>query len=489
MENLDELRTIADRALRENDFPAAHAAFARYLDVHPTDEVALVLAGEASRKMNNMSYVVEIYQRALEIDPSIIENRIEWVESLFFDKRTKDAHEAALEAAKMYPEAIRFRLQVAKAEITFGNFETAREILRECHKQAPLDVGTLFQMSQDLSPDDYEPMAKSLDELWARRNTIDVSELVTFGNARGRVMEKLKRYDDAFESYAFGAQAHRNIYDYDEMNTFRNLQMHQQVFGPNAPAVTEDPALGSNLIFIVSLPRSGSTLVEQILMSHSRVEAIGERSFVFEAFNMWYDNPALNDQNRFSRNALEPSRQHYLAAAREACEGDGAYIVDKSITNFLYLGFIRHMFPGAKFVHVVRDPLDVGFSCFVTPFYTGIEWSNNLAETGRMMRRYQKLQKQWAKQWPDHILILPYEHLVQNVEDRTRELLAFCGLDWEPACLDFHKSKRAVMTASVTQVRQPIYQTGRGRASHFEAHLAPLKAALGRAAKPDWYLK
>ena len=491
MDDLEQLLAFAEKALQESNYEASRKAFAKYLEVRPTDERALICAAEVSRQFNDTSHVCEIYAKAVGLEPNNLNLRAEWIETLFADQQTEVAVTSAQEASARHPDFLRFKLQIAQAEVINGNFDVARRIFWECHAEDPQHLAPLSQLSQNATAEDMDHLAPVLDALWQKRQTLSPGDQITLAYARARVTEKLKRYEEAWESYALGAATHRSISRYNELSTQKNLQMHQQLFDRQSPIhrITQNKSLGSNLIFIVSLPRAGSTLVEQILASHPMVDAIGERSFAFEAFNLWYDDPRLKPSNRFEEGAFEAARTQYMNSATETAFGKGPFIIDKSITNFLYVGFLHTLFPGARFVHVVRNPLDVAFSCFATPFFTGIEWSYELGETGRMIRRYQKLMRQWMKQWPDDILNASYEELIEDVETTTRRVLEFCNLEWDPACLDFHKTKRAVMTASVVQVRQPIYQTAKGRASHFEAHLGPLKLALGRAANPDWYLK
>ncbi len=212
------------------------------------------------------------------------------------------------------------------------------------------------------------------------------------------------------------------------------------------------------------MPRSGTTLVEQILASHGQVSALGETEF-------------------FAREAERESNPRRLAAAYLAhwpAEARAARrVVDKSLGNFLHIGAIRRAFPNAKLVHVRRDPLDVCLSIHLNLFAGDMPFPADLAGLGRYYRGYAALMAQWrATLGPEAMHEVSYERLVADIEGETRALLAFCGLSWDACCLAFHEARRPVATASLAQVRMPLYSSAVGRARNYAAFLAPLREAL-----------
>jgi len=332
-------------------------------------------------------------------------------------------------------------------------------------------------------------LADLITSVWQTRDAIENWQGRTLtGYTRGKVLEKLGRYEEAWEGYAFGAKARREAIGYNEDAYAQLHDAHRKLF--TTAQLTSDPPPsdgGGQHVFIVSLPRSGSTLVEQIVSAHEAVETIGEQNIAAQAVNYWQKTHGPSPATLFKPAALADARAFYVGKARELVGREEAMIVDKSITNYVLLGFLHAIMPEARFLHVTRAPMDTGLSCFTTSFHSGNQWTYDLAEIGRNIRRYQGLMKHWMKLCPERILTISYETLVSDVETKTREIVSFCNLAWDPACLAFHESKAVVRTASVAQVRRPVYQTAKDRAAHFAAHLGPLRAALGRAADADWY--
>jgi hypothetical protein len=231
------------------------------------------------------------------------------------------------------------------------------------------------------------------------------------------------------------------------------------------------------------MPRSGTSLVEQILASHPGVFGAGERKLLGQVWNAM--------SSTFAGRRAFPEA---VAAMTEAQLGDlGARyvgelarlapsarrITDKPPSNFFFAGVIDLALPNARLVHVARDPVDTCFSCFSKLFADGNPYSYDLAELGRYYRHYEALMAHWRRVLPaGRILDVRYEDLVGDLEGETRRMLSHCGLEWDPRCLAYHRTERPVLTASAVQVRQPIYQHSIGRWRCYEPFLAPLIEAL-----------
>jgi hypothetical protein len=228
-------------------------------------------------------------------------------------------------------------------------------------------------------------------------------------------------------------------------------------------------------IFILGVPRSGTSLVEQILASHPDVAGSGESAIFGETvLQIWPSYPA--GAPALSATLAARIGESYLGRLR-ALAGDAPRITDKHLNNVIFAGLLHLVFPKARFVHVVRDPVDTCLSGFEVLFAAGNPYAYDLAELGRHYRAYEKLMAHWHGVLPpDAILRLSYEALVADPEIETRRLLAHCGLDWDKACLSFHTTERLVYTASAAQVRRPLYRTARFRPA--PQILAPLLAAL-----------
>ncbi len=241
----------------------------------------------------------------------------------------------------------------------------------------------------------------------------------------------------------------------------------------------------SNLpVFIVGMPRSGTTLSEQILASHSDVHGADELLDIPNA-------AAKLDPNAYSRRItnragalridfqqLRAEADRYLATIR-AMAPDAKRIVDKLPGNFENLGLIAAMLPHAKIIHCRRDPRDVAWSCFTTNFLDPIAWSLDLDDFAHYYAQYQRLMEHWRRVLPVPMLERQYETAVADFEASSRQLVDFCGLDWQDACLEFHKTERTVRTASIRQVRQPVYTSSIGRWRDYEAEAPELFRRIG----------
>jgi len=237
-------------------------------------------------------------------------------------------------------------------------------------------------------------------------------------------------------------------------------------------------------IFIVGLPRSGSTLVEQILASHSQVEGTMELPHII---NLVRELDAVGRGDAYPESVADLDSERLRALGRrylaetEKFRSGRAYFIDKMPNNFRHLGFMRLILPQATFIDVRRHPMDACFSAFKQYFAEGQPFSYDLEDLGRYYRAYLTLMAHWHAVMPVQVLTLRYESLVRDTDAQVRRLLEFCGLPFESACLRFHETRRAVRTASAEQVRQPMYDSGIGHWRHFEAQLAPLRRALGDA--------
>jgi hypothetical protein len=237
-------------------------------------------------------------------------------------------------------------------------------------------------------------------------------------------------------------------------------------------------------VFIVGLPRSGTTLTEQILASHSEVFGAGELPIVRDIFEslprvMNLDLSPDECLGRLDRRTAEQlARQHSRELDR--LNGQAARVVDKMPENYIYLGLLAALFPRATFIHCRRDVRDVAISCWMTNF-RHVRWSNDPEHIASRIHAYGRIMDHWRRVLPVRWLDVVYEETVADLETAARRLVAWCGLDWQPACLAFHEGRRIVRSASLSQVRQPIYTHAVGRWKNYETVLAPLLAEPARA--------
>jgi len=245
-------------------------------------------------------------------------------------------------------------------------------------------------------------------------------------------------------------------------------------------------------IFIVGMPRSGSTLTEQIISSHPDVYGAGEiklLSACLTAMRQKYPNVP-----RFPQMALGMKTHQYVSVANSylkemaAMSPSALRVTDKLLTNYYFVGFINTLFPNAKIIHTMRNPVDTCLSAYSKLFKDDMPHSYDLAEIGRYYKKYEQLMEHWRRVLPAGVMLdVQYESVVEDAETHARKIVEFCGLPWNDACLNFHKSERPVKTASVSQVRKPIYGSSVNRWERYGDGLKPLIDALNAgvpSAKP-----
>jgi hypothetical protein len=272
---------------------------------------------------------------------------------------------------------------------------------------------------------------------------------------------------------------------YDEAKAIGLIERITEVFGPallrRAPPRERTADVP---IFILGMPRSGSTLIEQILSSHHGVAAAGEVALLAHTATRFDASGTIGlpyPDNMIARRDDEfvAMGEYYRGRLRRRVPG-AARITDKMWANFHHVGLIRMCLPNARIIHTQRDPVDTCLSCFAQTFAEGLPFTNELGELGRYYRAYARLMAHWREMLEeDFMLEVEYSELVTDFEPQVRRILAYCGLEWDAACLAFHENRRPVMTASGTQVRRPIYTDSLGRGARYGALLDPLRAALG----------
>ncbi|MBI1887164.1 MAG: sulfotransferase [Nitrosomonadales bacterium] len=299
--------------------------------------------------------------------------------------------------------------------------------------------------------------------------------------ALGKCYDDIGEHEKAFPHFLEGCKLKRATIDYDPEQSAR----HSAAIMRNFETATLDRLRGGGdpsqvPIFVLGMPRSGTTLTEQVIASHPEVHGAGElpdlmaialRDIAGAAFP---DNARLLDQARLSAWGAE-----YVAGLQRRAL-DMPRITDKMPANFQAVGLIHLMLPNAKIIHVKRNPVDTCISCFSKLFTFGQEFSYDLAELGRYYVDYARLMEHWRKVLPEGAFLeVQYEDIVADQEAQSRRIIEYCGLEWNDACLDFHQNKRSVKTASMVQVRQPIYKSSVERWRSYEKFLGPLFDALG----------
>lgn len=315
-------------------------------------------------------------------------------------------------------------------------------------------------------------------------------------NALGHLYDRAKRYDEAMDAFAKSNACIKP--DYHEERSIAAVETIQRVWTREKFVGLDRPEpFGPTPVFIVGMPRSGTTLTEQIIDAHPKGYGAGELGIIAELFrdlgitpgNSYATGPDEYDPKKLAE-AARVYRQETQALARDAGCENIEVIVDKAPMNFHYLGMIAAAFPDAKIIHCQRDPRDNCLSCFFQLLNTGHTYSFDLKHCGQYYRHYREIMSHYTPLLANDPLNIPifenhYEDMVADQEKRTRELLDFIGLDFDPACLAFHKTGRIAITLSNDQVRQPIYTTSTKRYERYAKHLGPLLEGLGEVIQHD----
>jgi tetratricopeptide (TPR) repeat protein len=397
--------------------------------------------------------------------------------------RQEDALVAFEEAARRNPTEVRLRLSIGHLHKTLGNRRECEQAYKDCLKMEPT-FGEAYWSLADLKNYVFSDAEIAAMQALLTGDAGDDDDQAQLHFALGRALEHKTRYPAAFAHYEIGNRRRRrtvpfSIENFDSKTRRVRNCFDAAFFAQRAGAGCPDPAP----IFVVGLPRSGSTLVEQILASHPKVEGTFELPNVLTIVREFdHSNPehdAYPESVRAApRELLAGLGRRYLDETAPIRSGR-AHFIDKMPNNFSHVGLIHTILPNAIIVDVRRHPMDACFSTYKQYFAEGQSFSYDLADLGRYYRCYLSLMDHWDDVLPGKVLHLQYEELVRDPEANIRRLLTHCGLDFEPACLAFHETKRPVRTASAEQVRQPLYASGVGYWRHFESELEPLRRALG----------
>lgn len=443
-----------------DNLPAAEAEAQRAIRIDAANPKAHALLGSIFAESSKPELAEKEYNQALALDPEC-DDALLGLGHLCMELGQMDrAEELFLRALEFKPDNLAARVhisQVKKAGAGDGNFAA---LLAEEKKSAGLSENRLMSLHFAL----------------------------------GKSYEDSKDYDQAFPHFMAGCKLKRAKLSYDPANSARQFAGVMDIFnqaaidrlrGPGDPP--GDPS--GVPVFVLGMPRSGTTLTEQIIASHPDVYGAGELHDLLRIAER--NIGGVTAPVSFPDNLRELDRQtlttwgtEYIAGLKQRAP-TAQRITDKMPANYFAVGLIHLMLPKAKIIHVNRNPVDTCLSCYTRLFNRKQEHTYDLAELGQYYVHYARLMDHWRKVLPaGAFLDVHYEDIVADQEAQARRLIAYCGLEWNSACLDFHNTKRSIRTASVTQVRQPIYTSSVERWRHYEKFLGPLLDVLGNSA-PD----
>lgn len=492
-----------------------------FLKSQPRHIEAMRLLADIASRLGALQEADFLLESALEFEPENTQVRLDYIQIL----RKEQKFEAALAQAELLfetePDNPVFQSQYAVQSMYAGDFETAISMFGKVLETMPADPATLTSRGHALKTigehekaiasyreayrsdpghgEAYHALANlktyrfTDDELSLMRKQQE-GDAITHVNriqlcfALGKAYEERADYARSFAFYERGndLKRHQSRYDPDQMDEEFQTQIEvctpelfERQAGNGCPA--PDP------IFIVGLPRAGSTLLEQILSSHSKVDGTLELPNILALVHRLRDRKKVDAETGYPKilrsltaSQLREFGETYIEETRLHRAG-APYFTDKMPNNFRHIGLIHLILPNAKIIDARREPMSCCFSGFKQLFAEGQEFTYGLEQIGRYYRGYVELMDHWDKVLPGRILRVHYEDVVADLESEVHRILEFCDLEFEDSCLEYHRTERAVRTASSEQVRQPIYKSGLEQWRHFEPFLEPLKKALGPA--------
>ncbi len=391
------------------------------------------------------------------------------------------AEEALGKARQLAPDSIPVLGNLANLRKQTGDSAGAEQCYREILARDPSLARAWQEMAQVKRFAAGDPDIEAMRRLH-RSGSLDDDGRMHIAFALGKALEDAGDYDDAFPFLAEANALKRKTLGFDIAAHGAAVEELMRVFDADmlaragASSVTDERP-----VFVLGMPRSGTTLVEQILASHHAVYGAGELETLSEMVAKHIPGFPAGAAMLLPRGFEALGRDYIRALVKDT--GKARRVTDKMPRNFLFIGLIALAMPNARIIHCRRSPMDTCLSCFTLHFPRGQEFSYDLAELGAYYRLYRRLMDHWHRVLPGRIFDIDYEDVVADPARKARELIDACGLEWDEACLDFHRTKRQVMTASATQVREPVHTRSVARWRRFERHLAPLREALGNYAE------
>ncbi len=444
--------------LEQKKVAEAASAAERALALNPSNHDAVNMMGRIAFERGELDASLRHYRRALELNPELVDAYNNMGNVLKELGRLDQALDAYLEALRLDPNISGVYVNLADSKI----------------------------FTRD------DPHLTAMSTLAAKSDGLSKTDRMQLDFALGKAYADLKDHSRSFKHLVAGNAAKRATIAYEENTAFALFDRIEAAFSREliaAKSANGDPSQAP--VFVIGMPRSGTTLVEQIIASHPLAYGAGE----LQTFNdvvlalRGPDGSALAYPEFLG--SIDASAFRQIGARYGALLGelaarhgrpDAARITDKMPSNYYFAGLIHLALPNATIIHTVRDPVDTCISCFSKLFSAQQDHTYDLAELGRYYKRYERLMAHWRTVLPpDRILEVRYEDVVADLEGQARRIIARCGLPWDDKCLAFHQTDRPVRTASATQVRQPIYKNAIGRWRAYESQLGPLLRALGLA--------
>jgi tetratricopeptide (TPR) repeat protein len=474
----------------QKHFGHASEAYRKAVEIRPNYAEAHSALGSALRAWGKLDDAVAAYRRAIALKPDFAEAYCNLARALHDQGKSQEAIEALRHGLLLDGNSAEAHNSLGLVLRAVGKLSEGRAAVEEAIRLAPSSAKYRRHLSEMIHFRSGDSYLTEMERLLREADTLALGERTDLHFALGKAYDDLGRHADAAQHWLQGNALKRREVSYDAAAVDEVFERIRDVFAQDWLEPRQDAGHPSTIpVFIVGMPRSGTTLVEQILASHPEVFGSGETKHFADAIRKAEE----------TRDALYPDVAstmtgcdfadlggRYLTESLRLARPGALRVTDKMPSNFLFAGLIHLSLPNAPIIHTVRDPVDTCLSCFSKLFTGELNYTYNLTELGRYYRQYQLLMAHWKRVLPaDRILDVCYEELVEDLEGHARRIVAHCGLEWDARCLSFQENDRPVRTASATQVRQPVYKSSVGRWRPYRAFLAPLLQELGVANATD----
>ncbi len=453
------------------------------LSFAPQHAVALASRALTLKKLDQLEEALAAVDRALVASPENAEAHNAHGQILQALGRTEEAM-AAYDRAATLPGTATEQALINRAILLMeqGQSEPAKAEFDKVIQLYPGSAMALFNSADLRKFSEGDPLIETMHRLLNAGAETSSNDKMLLHYALGKAYLDIGNSEAAFQHLNSGSKMKRQTLDYNAAATTGWMESIAKQF--SAKFLKERAGQGNASpmpIFVLGMPRSGTTPTEQVLASHPSIHGAGELGLMQAIINKIGDFPG--NVPDLSPEALKQFGDSYVADITKIAHGK-PYVVDKMPINFAFAGLIRLMLPGAHIIHSRRDPVDTCLSCYSKLFTAEQSFSYDMAELGQFHRDYQNLTAHWRKVLPAKFFLeVDYEAMVEDLETQAKRMLKFLGLPWDPNCLNFHETKRTVRTASVNQVRKPVYKTSAGRWRKHAAQLGPLLQALDIAAE------
>ena len=444
---------------------------------NPNFFVAINNLGLTYHNMYDLKNAQHYYERAIEINPKFTHP----ISNLGNVKKELNNYE---EAIKCYKLAISIdnKLYIVLHNLgmayqALGKFEESKKYFESVLKINSKFTRADRSLSMSLKYDINNPHLKIMENK-IKDQSLNNFQKIELYFGLGKAYEDIKNYKKSFENYKLGNKIKRDAIKYqinDDVKLFENIK--NSFSNINFQNLENVGNKSNKMIFILGMPRSGTTLVEQIIANHKNVYGAGELRDLTQIIK---ENFLVNDKIKFPEKFNIKDQNFFSNMGTKYLENldryntNKNYITDKAPLNFKWIGLIKLILPKSKIIHCTRDPKDTCLSLFKNFFEGELNFSYNLEEAGKYYKLYQNLMEFWKQLLPDFIYDISYEKLVENQEFESRKLLDFCNLDWDKNCLTFYRNKRGIVTASFAQARKPIYKNSVNSWQNYKNELLPM---------------